>query len=119
MTSHRVTRLVGVASAAWGLALLAKGDALYTAVSGHRGSPVDVTAVRILGLRYAAQSILQLVRPGHGVKMLSAIDFTHGLSMGALATRSPVHRRPATVSMIAAAAIGAAGLLADRDGSRS
>lgn len=119
MTSHRPTRLVGVASAAWGIALLAWGDTLYASVSGHRGSSIDVTAVRILGLRYAAQSILQLVRPGHGVKLLSAIDFTHGASMAALAARSTAHRRAATVSMVAAAAIGAAGLLADRDGSRS
>lgn len=88
-------------------------------MSGRPGSTVDVTAVRILGLRYAAQSILQLGRPGHGSRLLTAIDFTHSASMGALAARSSSHRRAATVSMVAAAAIGTAGLLADRGGSRS
>lgn len=119
MTSRRATRLVGVASAAWGIVLLAKGDTLYARVSGHQGSSVDVTATRVLGLRYAAQSILQLARPGTGAKLLSAIDFTHSISMGALAARSPAHRRVATLSMVAAAAIGTVGLLAERDGSRS
>lgn len=119
MTPRRLTRLVGVVSAAWGIALVAKGDTLYASVSGHPGTSVDVAAVRILGLRYAAQSILQLRGPGHGVKLLSAIDFIHSVSMGALAAGSPKHRRAATVSMVTAMAIGAAGLLADRGGSRS
>jgi len=119
MSSHRLTRLAGAASAAWGLVLVAKPNAVYARVSGHPGSSVELTATRVLGLRYLAQSMLQLARPGSGVKLLTAIDLTHSVSMGALALRSPAHRRAATVSMLAAAAIATAGVLADGAGSRS
>jgi hypothetical protein len=106
-------RVIGTASLALGLVMVARPARVSQMVSGPR--PVSDGWVRLLGARYLVQGAVQLARPRPAVMAGSVVvDGLHGLSMFALAAVRSDYRRPALVSAVAASAGATADALTAR-----
>lgn len=96
-------RVMGIADCGAGLMLLARPSRVAELAAAD-GRPPDARIVRLLGLRLAAQGVLQLAWPSPTASRLAAaIDGTHAASMVAVAAWVPTYRRPALVSATLAA----------------
>lgn len=104
--SDRLVRVIGVGSAVWGLALLARGRRVWTLVDERQPTEADLAAVRFLGVRHLAEGMTQAALPHRFQELYVGVDLTHALSMIGLAAVDERRRRPALTS--GAVAVGAA-----------
>lgn len=110
----RSLRAVGVAGAVWGAALLSRGPQLFRTLEGRAPTTGEQDAITLLGVRHAAQGLLQVVAPHHLARLYAAVDGLHAASMLAVALARPVRRRAALVSGAAAALAGVLSATAER-----
>ena len=100
-------RATGLAGAAWGLLLLARGPEVWTRVEGSSPTEADRLALRFLGARHLVQGALQAAAPNHGQRLFVAVDALHVATMLALAAADPTRRRAALVTTAVAGASAA------------
>ncbi|HET9647787.1 MAG TPA: hypothetical protein VFP34_06100 [Microlunatus sp.] len=99
-----VMRSAGAARVVWAGLLLFRGDRVWRAVAGSGPSSREVWVVRLLGLRHAVQGLAQLVWPSRWIRFWAVVDATHAATMLPLVFGHGPSRRPALVSVAAAAA---------------
>lgn len=110
MGTRAGTRLLGLASAGWAVALLTGGRQWWTSLTGRPPTATERATVVVLAGRQFVQGLAQLVVPDRLRWTWLAVDLAHAGSMVLLAERRPSDRRPALVSAGVAAASAAAAL---------
>lgn len=109
----RRVRPLGLAGVAWGVLLLARGDAVFRSVQARPPSSAERAALVALGFRHTGQGLLQLAVPRHLHRTWVGVDLLHAVSMLAVAWAAPSRRRAAVTSaalaLLGAAAAGSAG----------
>lgn len=104
--------------AALGTLLAARPAAVARAAAGPGSTAPPAWVVRVLGLRMAAQGVVEAAAGNGGIPPRwmrlagAAVDGTHAASMVALAVWKPAYRRSALLSAGAAAAFAAIGVSA-------
>lgn len=101
-------RLLGLAEAGWGLAVLGRPAALWDAAGGGQMEEVDRAALRILGLRHLAQGAWRAVLPQLGRRGLMGLDLLHAASMLPLIGRPGPRQGPARLTALLAVLTAAA-----------
>lgn len=99
-------RTIGAVNAATGLVLLARPEAVVSAVTSGGAGPAR-GVVRLLGLRLGLQGLLLSAAPRRRLVALgAAVDLAHAASMYGLGALRPRYRRAALVSAATATASG-------------
>jgi hypothetical protein len=111
--SGRRPPLLGVVRLTWaGLLLAVPGKVLRALGGPGTGSPV--TIARILGVRHAAQGLVEMTAWPRWRRTGGMVDAAHGLTAAGLALRSPQWRRIGLADTFIAGAFASAGLLRRR-----
>ncbi|MBT0773412.1 hypothetical protein KIH74_30985 [Kineosporia sp. J2-2] len=100
-------RVIALAGAAFGAALLLRPAGVIRAVGADPATPGLLPAARVLGARHLAQAAAVGLRPGAPAGWAVLIDTLHAASMIGLAAVAPGHRRAALASAAVAGALGA------------
>jgi hypothetical protein len=107
-----VAELVAAARGAVGIALLTGPDRAVALAAPGSQRELTRLAVRILGVRHLAESVVLSLRPTRSVAgLVAGADAIHGLSMVALAVRASRDRRLGAVAAVLAGVMGAVTLL--------
>jgi hypothetical protein len=115
VTTPSGARVLALVRGAWGTACLVAPRQIGRAAGIEPGDRRAVIAVRVLGLREAAQAALVSTARSPEVSAVGVwVDRLHALSMIGLAGGSARYRRPALVSAATAAAWSAVGSRAGR-----
>ena len=101
-------RPVGLGGLVWGAVLLSTGPRLFRTVQGRSPSRGEQIAIVVLGVRHAAQGLIQVLAPHHLARAYAALDALHALSMLSVAALQPQRRRAALLSAALAVSAGAA-----------
>ncbi len=97
-------QLTGVATMAWGAALLYCGNGLWSKITNTAPDELEVLAMRALGIRHLTQGLFEVLLPGRLPRGVVAVDLLHAASMLPLALADSPRRRPVLVSATVAAA---------------
>ena len=103
------TRLIAAAQLVAGALLVARGPQGWQTLTGAAPDPVEAVASRVLGGRYLAQGLSQLLWPTHLMRTWTIVDLLHAATMALLACHSGPARRPALLSGTVAALNGGFG----------
>ncbi|KRE63724.1 hypothetical protein [Nostocoides sp. Soil756] len=109
-------RAAGALGVAWGVALLARPEPLWRAVTGSGPDEIDVLAARALGVRQLVQGAAQAAAPTHLRGLFVTVDLLHAATMLPLAVRPGRRRRAAALSTAVALASAATTVAAGRAG---
>ena len=109
MSGHGSLRTVGAVGAGWGLALLARGDDLWTAVHGTAPTRSERAVVDILAARHLLQGGAQVLAPRLTRSPAVLVDVIHTATMVGVAVWSPRYRKVALVT----AAVASTGAVLD------
>jgi hypothetical protein len=104
------TRIQGAVSAAWGVALLARGHRWWIASTGREPTATERAAIVVLACRQLIEGLAQTGAPHRLRRTWLVVDLAHAGSMALLARQHPSLRRPALLSAGIATLSGAASL---------
>ncbi|PKW27773.1 hypothetical protein [Phycicoccus duodecadis] len=106
----------GALGVAWGVALLARPEPLWRAVTGSGPHETDVLAARALGVRHLVQGAAQVAAPTHLRAVYVTVDLLHAATMLPLALRPGRRRRAGALTTAVALASAATTVAAGRAG---
>jgi hypothetical protein len=111
MTASRVpVQVQGLAGAAWGVAVVAAGQRVWSACTRRPPTPIERSAIVVLGCRQVVQGLAQVCAPLRLRRTWLLVDLAHAGSMVLLAWQDEQRRRPALLSAAVATASAAASL---------
>lgn len=110
-------RLLGLAEAAWGLVLLARGDQVWKAAGGATPGEVERVAVRLLGLRQLLQGSWRIAFPMATGRSLVVLELSHAASLVPW-LKSNSRGGPVRLSIAVALLSAAVGATANRQGGK-